>query len=54
MLLFLFLVQLSVLLVRADLDPELSGTWVSKSRDVVTGPVSYARKALVCEIEGVL
>jgi hypothetical protein len=35
-----------VLLAAAEVDPALTGTWVTKSRSVVTGPV--------CVIQGVL
>lgn len=36
--------------VGADLDPSLVGTWTTKSRKVITGPVKYP----LCEIAGVL
>lgn len=36
--------------VGADPDPSFVGTWTTKSRKVITGPVTYS----LCEIAGVL
>lgn len=38
----LILATAFVAFARADLDPSLVGTWTTKSRKVITGPVMYS------------
>lgn len=48
--LFMIVATAFAVVVGADLDPSLVGTWTTKSRKVITGPVKYS----LCEIAGVL